>query len=407
MLSPVNTHSNMPGFDLLVVGDGAIGMSVAIEFARRHPDARVAIIAPNGRANAASTAAGLMINAFAELEIGQLDDPRGRARFDLVRTAVQCWPDWLAELGRVADIAPPLIRPGTIILGGGRADAVEDRTMAIIKQALVAFKEPHQELNPRDVPGYHPAPSHQVGNAIFLPREGGIPALEVISLLDRAANAMSIHRINSHATGLGRTDHGCSVRMTDGRQVHGHRVVVAAGVQSTPLLDTLPELQGRCPRMLHGVGRAYRIHHAGQRTRPQTVLRSPNRASGGGFHIVPFNEHTAYVGASNHTTDHPGVSHPDDVFPLHEVANHLNIDLRNARIEPLIGYRPIPGDGCPLFGRTAVPSVTVATGTRRDGFTAAPVIARLLVDSMCGKTDLLPDVFRPDRGDLPTIASTA
>ena len=122
MLSTVNTYSNMPGFDLLVVGDGAVGMSVAIEFARRHPDARVAIIAPNGRANAASTAAGLMINAFAELEIGQLDDLRGRARFDLVRTAVQCWPDWLTELGHVAEIAPPLIRPGTIILGGGRAD---------------------------------------------------------------------------------------------------------------------------------------------------------------------------------------------------------------------------------------------------------------------------------------------
>ena len=75
MLRAVKFPTEHLEFDLAVLGDGAIGMATAIEYARRNPDARVAVVAPAGRRDGASTAAGLMLNAFGELEPGQLEHP--------------------------------------------------------------------------------------------------------------------------------------------------------------------------------------------------------------------------------------------------------------------------------------------------------------------------------------------
>ncbi|MCH2160320.1 MAG: FAD-binding oxidoreductase [Phycisphaerales bacterium] len=400
-------QGHIPEFDFLVIGDGAVGMAVAIEFARRNPDARTAIVAPAGRTDGASQAAGLMLNAFAELEPGQLDTPAGRARFQLARAAVGCWPDWLSSLGELAASTPPFIRPGTVILGGGRGDLHEDRGMATILSALEDAEEPHAELVPSDVPGYTPADGYRVQKAIYLPREGGIPAREVIALLDRAASTLQIKRINARATTLSKADRGALLRLDNGRMLSGRSVLVSAGAWSVPLLDSLPALAGCCPRVRFGIGRAYRVRYADNFTRPRTMLRMPNRPSGGGYHLVNFDDRTAYVGGSNHTTSQPEPDHPAAAFPLEDVSNHLCVHLQSSHIEPVIGCRPVPEDGCPLLGRTRVDGVAVATGSRRDGFTTAPVIARLLVDAMTGGPDRLPRMFRPDRCDPEAVASIA
>ena len=400
-------QANQSEFDLLVIGDGAVGMATAIEFARRNPDARTAIVAPGDRTGGASRAAGLMLNAFAELEPGQLDTPAGRARFQLARAAVGFWPEWLATLGACADLNPPSIRSGTVVLGGGRGDAHEDEAMATILSSLQEAGEPHEAIDPADVPGYAPAEWCRAGQAIHLPREGGIPAGEVIGLLDATATALKITRITAKATAL--TESGCTttVRLDDGRTACGRMVLVCAGAWSVPLLDSLPALAGCCPRLRFGVGRAYRVRYPDGFTPPRNLLRMPNRPTGGGFHLVGFDDQTGYVGASNHTTTHPEPDHPAAAFPLEDAGNQLCTSLRHAHIEPVLGCRPISADGNPLLGWTRVDGVAVATGSRRDGFTTAPVVARLLVDAMTGGEDRLPRIFRPDRYGAEAIASIA
>jgi glycine/D-amino acid oxidase-like deaminating enzyme len=52
------------------------------------------------------------------------------------------------------------------------------------------------------------------------------------------------------------------------------------------------------------------------------------------------------------------------------------------------GWRPTTADGYPLIGATSVPGLAIASGTRRDGFHLAPVIA-----------DHLVQILRGERGD--------
>lgn len=62
-------------FDVIIIGNGAIGCSIAIELASQHPDISIALVGNKARSGSASTAAGMMLNLFAELEPGCLSSP--------------------------------------------------------------------------------------------------------------------------------------------------------------------------------------------------------------------------------------------------------------------------------------------------------------------------------------------
>ena len=55
--------------------------------------------------------------------------------------------------------------------------------------------------------------------------------------------------------------------------------------------------------------------------------------------------------------------------------------FQKSLIQTCLGFRPITFDGKPLIGAlTEYPNVYVATGTKRDGLTYAPVIAENILD---------------------------
>lgn len=402
MLRAVKLPRDTSEYDLLVIGDGAIGMATAIEHARRNPDARTALIAPLGRSCGASTAAGLMLNAFGELEPGQFENPAGRARFGLARSAVKYWPQWLAELGEIAGVMPPHIREGTVVLAQEGDEAIQ-----AILNALVDEHEPHIAISPTEVPGYSPARGFAADTAVYLPREGAVPAREVIALMDCAAEQLGITRIDGRVQSITPLPRGCSIQLEEEHVLHAQSILIAAGAWSGSLLDSIPELAGRCPNVLFGIGRAYRVEHRDETVRPRTVFRFPNQPSGGGYHLVPFDNNTAYVGASNHCVSQPG--HEDDLasFPLGAVADRLRRELRCAKVESVLGYRPISADGIPLLGRTDIEGISVATGTRRDGFTIAPVVAQALVDELLDGDTRFDPAFKPDRCDVPGVVTIA
>jgi hypothetical protein len=56
-----------------------------------------------------------------------------------------------------------------------------------------------------------------------------------------------------------------------------------------------------------------------------------------------------------------------------------------------------------LLGRTSVPGLWIATGTRRDGVTAAPEIARRFVNELLGMDDGLPEPLSPERTPIVVL----
>lgn len=83
-------------FDVIVVGAGAVGGSIAYELSSR--GLNVCRVGETDRANAASRAAGAMNGCFGEVTSGLLASDFGRLKLDMDRQAQQLWPSWAERL---------------------------------------------------------------------------------------------------------------------------------------------------------------------------------------------------------------------------------------------------------------------------------------------------------------------
>ena len=83
-------------FDVIVVGAGAVGGSIAYELSTR--GLSVCRIGETDRKNAASKAAGAMNGCFGEVTSGLLSSDYGRLKLDMDRQAQFLWSSWAERL---------------------------------------------------------------------------------------------------------------------------------------------------------------------------------------------------------------------------------------------------------------------------------------------------------------------
>ncbi|WP_460137122.1 FAD-dependent oxidoreductase [Pseudomonas sp. S1_E04] len=83
-------------FDVIVVGAGAIGGSIAYELSSR--GLNVCRVGETDRTNAASKAAGAMNGCFGEVTSGLLASEHGRLKLNMDRQAQDLWPSWAERL---------------------------------------------------------------------------------------------------------------------------------------------------------------------------------------------------------------------------------------------------------------------------------------------------------------------
>jgi len=88
-----NTRSDQ-SYDVIVIGNGAVGSALAYELRRRDPKARIAIIGPSARKGGATVTAGAMINVWAEMAKGQFEDAAMADRANLAIEAFGLWDAW-------------------------------------------------------------------------------------------------------------------------------------------------------------------------------------------------------------------------------------------------------------------------------------------------------------------------
>ena len=388
-----DTSSN--AVDLAIVGNGAVAMSIAIEHRRRAPDARVLVIGPERRPGSASLAAGIMLASHSEVEAPTFRHAAGRAKFDLIRAAVAQWPTWLAELATIAGIEPPPIRRGTVVLDNPNVSGFDPPNFEAILETLRHDEADHELVDPVDLHGYRPAAHLRASRGVRVPGDGAVDAFAVMELLDRTTDALDVERIGDRVESV----RDGIVRCEQGPDIRAARIIVAAGAASDGLIQMIPELDGRVPRVLHGTGVGLRCRATPEVTTPEEVLRTPNRGAGLGVYHVPFGSDRFYLGATNvvsvEAREHPRLGSLHLV--LQSAMDEISSELRHAECRMVTGHRPIGADGFPLLGRTSVPGLWIATGTRRDGVTAAPEIARCFVNELLGMDDGLPGPLSPER----------
>lgn len=389
-------------YDVVIVGNGVIGYSIAYELAKRSGGLKIAVCGPAHRRGAASVAAGAMLNTFGEVTKLTLASAAGQAKFDLCRRALDRWPSWLDELKQVSK-DPTLDRTlthGTTVVFNAKSGLLDDQNFAALQTAFMKFDEPYEEIAPQDVPGLSPLPDARPLRALHMPREGAIDARVVIGGLEAAAAASGVTSVDCEVADIvtqGSRTTGVTLR--DGMTIGSGTVILAAGAFSGPFTRIFEP--GSVPIMWAGRGIALMT----RRTEGPGfghVVRSPTRAGNCGLHVVPFGDGREYYGATNLLYADP-IDKPDmgmSEFLLTCARQQLDRKLFYADIESwLVGNRPLTIDGFPLLGRTSVDGFLMATGTYRDGFHCSPVIAQLVTDDLLGVGSLADAVphFVPQR----------
>lgn len=395
--------SDSPVTDVLVVGNGVVGTSIAYELARREPRTTVTVVGPRARAGGATMAAGAMLNAFGEVTKYTLASEPGRAKFELCRQALDRWSSWLDEIVAVSghDHVRGSLSSGTTVLFNAKSGHLDDANFAALLAAADEYGEPCDEVAAGDVPGLDPIAEARPLRAVHLPREGAVDSRAVLGALEVAAERLGVRVVDAAVQGTvvegGRVT---GVELADGSRLVAGTVVLAAGAFTGTLLSAaLPP--GSVPLMFSGKGIALQTR---RQVGPgfEHVVRTPNRSGSCGLHLAPLGGGIEYVGATNLLFDEPALV-PDagmSEFLMQVAREQLDQKLFFSDVERwLVGNRPVALDGFPLVGRTSVEGLVVATGTYRDGFHCSPVLAEMVIDDLLGTralADQLP-LFRPER----------
>ncbi|GAB3838652.1 FAD-dependent oxidoreductase [Kribbella italica] len=390
-------------FDVVVVGNGSLGLSLGLVLARR--GVRVAVLGQPHRPGAASSSAGAMIGTFGEVTTTLLKTEYGRTKLDWAYRASKLWPDWLASLSPDTDGRELFTADGTVVmLNSVGLPEIDTDNYRAIRRALGEYGERFEDLDPEDIEWLDPEPTARPLQAMFIPDEHAVNAHELLVRLDRAFTAAGGVLITQEAARIDRDgDQVTGVTLVSGDPISAGQVVLAAGAATQTILETLPDQAAMIPGLVSGYGVSALVDTV-DGTSPRSVIRTPNRAFACGLHVVPRGAGQVYVGATNVISPDPRsralVS--DVLFLLDCGVRQVRRNLSRSGLRKLqVGNRPVALDGMPLLGETGVAGLWMMTGTYRDGLTLSPLLAREMAALLLGEEGTVDlQLFRPVRSPI-------
>lgn len=403
-------HNGRTVREIVIVGNGAVGLFLGFELARRGTE--IMLIGEPGRRYGASVAAGAMLGCYGEVGPTTFDTPFSRAKFDLDRLAAQRWPgvlDLLADFNGERDGSSFLTATGTLLIHNTIGHPqIDDDAMRSIRGAMETHAEPFEEVDAADFNWLDPQPTARPLRTLYLPNEHAVDPLRVLNACESAFIGAGGELVEATVRAV-RPERGAAmtIELHDGTLISANTVVLAAGVQTQGLLDNLPEVARNIPRLVSGPGIAAVLNESTGIVGPPHVVRTPNRAFSCGLHAIPRPDGHVYLGATNSIRPTPtGVPSVRGLqFLLDCAVRQIRRGLWLSDIESvLVGNRPVTLDGYPLFGPTPVDGLWLMTGTYRDGFHTAPVLAEMVADWLTGAAPPEPlSLFKPTRRPIQAL----
>ncbi|MGY1437026.1 NAD(P)/FAD-dependent oxidoreductase [Streptomyces reniochalinae] len=388
----------------MIVGNGALGLFLAHELTERGAGS-VAVIGPSSSETGASQAAGAMLGCFGETTTESLRTDASRTRFELGVAAHDRWPAVLEGLEEFSLTGRPLLSaPDTHVVLNSIGAELDTVNYQAIRAALDEYEKPWEEVDPHDIPGFNPRLDTRSLSAIHLPAEGAVDARGVLEALERKLRAAGVHFVDATVNKLVSSDNVVTgVELDDGHVIEGGNVVVAAGIQSEALVRTVTEDIDLVPTF-PGLGFAMIARRSGGDPF-RSVVRTPNRGFACGLHVVPQGGGLEYYGATNRLVDSvSGVTWMADVRFLAQYSMQ-QLDERAAShevVQWLSGNRPVTLDGFPMIGWLPPAGLYLMTGTYRDGFHCAPLLAEHVANELQGKPGIIDPMFSPTRAPIAT-----
>ncbi len=366
--------------DVVIVGAGVMGCSIARRLAQRGRSVRVLERSIPG-AEASSVAAGILAPLVEHEEAGPM-----RALGVLSRELHAAWSEALRD---ETGLDVGFVRSGVMEV------ALDDASAARLESSLHARGERFERLDGRLARAREPAISEEVRIAIDLPDEAQVEPKVLLRAL-----ALSAERAGA------RFSSGVSVR---GLRIRGERVVgvetddglvpcahaiVAAG-SWTSLVPGLSTAHARAVRPVRG-----QLLHV--------ELRGPicrRIVFGDGAYVVPRRDGRVVCGATSEEAGFAKEVTLAGVLDVGARAVRLVPGLASARFAvPDVSFRPASSDGLPLVGPAGPEGLWLATGHFRNGVLLAPATAELVSAMVSGEACPLPidpSPFDPRRMERP------
>jgi glycine oxidase len=334
-------------WDVIIVGGGIIGLSLAIALRKRGASVLIVERGEPGR-EASHAAGGMLVDCLVETPA---------ALQSLATASARMYPEFAHELELESGMKVDLRDQGTIFFPS--RDHIRHAEAAFLPANLEEMEPAVAETN-LDRPAFY---------------------LKERSVDPRALTAAALKTAKNRGVDFSSGDEVTAVNLSDG-QVSGvtttktsflaDKVVNCAGAWSGQIPPQ--------PFPTHPVKGQMLCLAMPSRTLLKHVIRSPQ------VYLIPRSDGRLLVGATVEEAGFDKRTVPATIQGLHTAALAMVPKLVGARIlEDWAGLRPGTPDNLPILGATGTPGYYVATGHFRDGILLTPVTAFVMADVIEGR----------------------
>lgn len=348
--------------DVLIIGAGIMGTSVALELSRR--GASVTVLEKSLPGAEASSAAAGMLAAEAEAE-------REGPMLELCRYSRDLYRKWVKDLELSTQVSVGYLEGGSLEIAFSPAEL-----SALKKKRKFQLESGRAELLSKtalaqELPEVSP---HQVGG-VFLGDDARISPPELFVATRIAAEAKGVRFVSGHTVRRVTTRaeksarHVDAVVLEDGSSLRAETVVVAAG-SWTPLIEGLPLTQ---TDIIPARGQIVQLEM------PQPIAECV--LFGAGCYLIPRANGQVLIGSTLEFVGFQKGVTAKGVRDLLTSATTLLPCLEGATVSGMwSSFRPYTKDHLPLLGETSIRGLLMASGHYRTGILLAPATAKIIAD---------------------------
>ncbi|AFY39610.1 thiazole-phosphate synthase [[Leptolyngbya] sp. PCC 7376] len=336
--------------DILVLGGGIIGLSIAVELQQQ---GRQVTVLSRRFSEAASHAAAGMLAPQAEGLTGPM--------WELGRRSRDMYPEWSQKIEQLSGMEVGYLPCGIF------APCEETPANVTTPQHNGTW------LNKTQLGYYQSNLGESVAGAWLYPEDGQVDNRKLTQALLQAAQGLGV-TLKEGVTVLGLQQSGGEVLavQTDQCNFTAEHYVLAAGswsAQITPL--PIYPVKGQMLAL--------------QMPTPDILRRV---LFGDGIYLVPRQDGTLIVGATVEEVQWQPNNTPKGIRYLLSKAARLLPAIQDWNIKEFWwGYRPATPDEMPILGESPCQNLTYATGHYRNGILLTPVTAKLIGDRLIHGTD--------------------
>ncbi|GII83667.1 glycine oxidase ThiO [Sphaerisporangium siamense] len=353
--------------DVVVVGGGVAGLSVAWRAAQAGH--AVTVADPSPGSGATHAAAGMLAPVS---EVSYTEEPLLR----LGLASLELWPSFAAELARESGVDVDHRAEGTLDVAFGADDLTAlDETAAFMEGLGLRV----ERLTGRECRRAEPMLAPAVRGGLLASGDAWVDPRRVTAALLAALARRGAAVVAEHVAGLA-VEGGAArgVRLRGGRVIAADRVVLAAGAWSGSL-EGLPP--GVLPPVRPVKGQIMRLHGA-----PGFLRRCVRGVvHGSSAYLVPRGDGEIVLGATQEEMGFDTRVTAGGLWELLRDARELVPGVTELEVADVCaGLRPGTPDNLPVLGPAAMEGLLLATGHHRGGVLLAPLTAAMLMAELDG-----------------------